>query len=131
MIRTEEELNLITEKIIGSAFIVSNQLGAGFLEKIYENAMCIELMKAGLSVIQQKPLNVYYDNLLVGEYYADIFVEDSIIIELKAAKNIDENHQAQLLNYLKASDKSIGLIVNFGKSKVEIKRMLNGYEGKN
>ncbi len=120
-----EELNLITEKIIGAAYNVSNKLGTGFLEKVYENAMCIELKKTGLSAIQQKPLNVYYDSLQVGEYYADIYVEDEVIVELKVAKNIDENHQAQLLNYLKASNKRVGLIINFGKQKIEIKRMMN------
>jgi GxxExxY protein len=120
-----EHINTITEKIIGSAFTVSNKLGAGFLEKVYENAMVIELTKNGLKVEQQKPLNVFYYNNLIGEYFADLYVEDEIIVELKAVKNIDEIHQAQILNYLKACNKKYGLIINFGKSKVEIKRMAN------
>jgi GxxExxY protein len=127
MKNNDEELNLITEKIIGSAFNVSNKLGFGFLEKVYENALCIELTKTGLNFVSQKPLDVYYDNFLVGEYYADIYVENEIIVELKVSKNLDENHQAQLMNYLKASNKRIGLLINFGKSKIEIKRMLNGF----
>ena len=123
----ETEINVITEKIIGAAYTVSNTLGAGFLEKVYENSLVIELKKQGLSVEQQKPLNVYYDNKLVGEYVADIIVENNIVIEIKAAKTIDNSHQAQLINYLKTCNKKYGLIINFGKPKVEIKRMIHGY----
>jgi len=88
--------------------------------------MVIELRKNNLNLEQQKSLTVYYENQIVGEYFADLVVEEDIIVELKASKNIDENHQAQLLNYLKACNKRYGLLINFGKPKVEIKRMING-----
>ena len=123
----ETDINIITEKIIGAAYTVSNTLGAGFLEKVYENSLVIELKKQELIVEQQKSLNVYYDGILVGEYFADLLVENQIIVELKTAKDIDEIHQAQLMNYLKACNKRYGLIINFGKSKIEIKRIIYGY----
>jgi len=123
---TEEDANDITETIIGCAFRVSNTLGCGFLEKVYENAMMIELKNEGLFAENQKSINVFYRNILVGEYFADILVEREIIIELKALKGIEEAHKAQLLNYLKATKKRLGLILNFGRPKVEIKRILNG-----
>ena len=85
---TESEMNKITERIIGCAYAVSNELGAGFLEKVYENAMMIELRKNGLLVENQRPLTVYYGGFSVGEYYADLFVNDEIVVELKSAKNL-------------------------------------------
>jgi GxxExxY protein len=124
---TENEANLVTEKIIGCAFTVSNSLGCGFLEKVYENAMVIELAKQRLKVEQQKNLDVYYENSIVGEYFCDLFIEQEIIVELKTVRSIDEIHKAQLMNYLKACKKRFGLIINFAKPKIEIKRMLNGY----
>lgn len=124
---TENEANLVTEKIIGCAFAVSNSLGCGFLEKVYENAMVIELTKQRLKVEQQKNLSVYYENSIVGVYFCDLFIEQEIIIELKTVRNINEIHKAQLMNYLKACKKRFGLIINFAKPKIEIKRMLNGY----
>ncbi len=123
----DEEINALTEKIIGCAYAVGNQLGAGFLEKVYENAMVLELEKQGLAVEQQKTLTVFYDGKAVGDYIADLFVQRTVVVELKAVKNIDEVHQAQLMNYLKACNKRTGLIINFGKPKIEIKRILNGY----
>ncbi len=114
----------ITETIIGCAFKVSTTLGAGFLEKVYENALVIELNDAGLKSEQQKPLPVTYRGSIVGDYYADILVEDQVILEIKAAKAIDEIHQAQLINYLKATGIHTGLIVNFGTPKLGIKRMV-------
>ncbi|MEK7399480.1 MAG: GxxExxY protein [Candidatus Poribacteria bacterium] len=122
---TEDEYNKITERIINCAFIVSNTLGVGFLEKVYENAMFIELQKANLDTKQQFPIKIYYENICVGDYYADLLVNDEIIIELKTVKAIEEIHIAQLLNYLKATNKKVGLILNFAKPKVEIKRMVN------
>jgi GxxExxY protein len=113
----------VTRTIIGCAMKVSNTLGIGFLEKVYENALVIELRKAGLIVEQQKPIVVMYDDTSVGEFFADILVNGSIICELKATKAIDEVHQAQLLNYMKASGLTIGLLLNFGTSKLGIKRM--------
>ncbi len=121
------ELNLITEKIIGAAYTVSNTLGAGFLEKVYENAMFLEISKMNLNVVKQQPLNVLYDEQIVGEYFADLIVENQVIVEIKAIKELTEIHQAQLMNYLVACNKRCGLLINFGKPRIEIKRMLNGY----
>jgi len=120
--RTDE----ITEKIIGCAYTVSNELGAGFLEKVYENALCIELEKHGLHFEQQKEIQVKYGGQIVGEYFADLIVEESVIVELKAIKAFDTIHQAQLLNYLKATGIRTGLLLNFGTSRLGIKRMVYG-----
>ena len=122
-----EELNAITEKIIEAAYTVSNTLGCGFLEKVYENSMFLEVIKSNLSVLRQQPLHVFYDDQIVGEYFADLVVENEIIVEIKAIKELNEIHQAQLMNYLVACNKRCGLLINFGKPRVEIKRMLNGY----
>lgn len=119
--------NEITEKIIGSAYAVSNTLGSGFLEKVYENALYIEVRKSGLNVIKQHALQVFYDDEVVGDYFADLFVENEVVVELKTVNIITEIHQAQLMNYLIACNKRCGLIINFGKPRVEIKRMVNGY----
>lgn len=117
------EINKITEIIIGSAYTVSNTLGCGFLEKVYENALAIEIKKQGLNVKQQFNLPVFYDGIKVGDYYADLFVEDSVIVELKSTEKSNEIYEAQLLNYLKAGNIKTGLLINFGKTKVEIKRL--------
>ena len=113
----------LTEKIIGAFFKVNKVLGYGFLEKVYENAMKIELEHLGLNVQQQKNIKVYYENKIVGEYYADLLVNDLVIIELKAAVSLCEEHEAQLINYLKATDIEVGLLLNFGK-KAEFKRKI-------
>jgi len=105
----------ITKRIIKSFYSVYNKLGFGFLEKVYENAMMIELMSDGLYCEKQKPIKVYYKEKIVGEYYVDILVENKIIIELKASEGIVEEHELQLINYLKATDLEIGLLLNFGK----------------
>ncbi len=105
----------ITELIIKAFYKVYNTLGYGFLEKVYENAMRIELSKMGLNVLQQKNIKVFYEADQVGDYFADLLVNDLIIVELKAAENICEEHEAQLLNYLKATDIEVGLLLNFGK----------------
>ena len=120
-----ESFNPITEKIIGCAYTVSNALGAGFLEKVYENALAHELRKAGLKVQQQHPIQVSYDGIVVGDYVADLFIEDCILVELKAVKALDETHQAQCLNYLKATSLRLCLLINFGKRRVEIKRFVS------
>ena len=122
-----ENENKLTEKIIGASFAVSNQLGVGFLEKVYENAMVLELRKIGLNVEQQKAMKVYYDNQVVGQYFADLLVENKVVIELKVVEHIGLHHQAQLMNYLKASRLRFGLLINFKNTKVEVKRMLNGF----
>ncbi|MBW6470616.1 MAG: GxxExxY protein, partial [Methanosarcinaceae archaeon] len=122
MIDDEDTLNKLSEKIIGSAFEVSNVLGAGFLEKVYENALNVELSMNGLNVRQQAPLEVRYKDKLVGEYFADILVEESLIVELKAVKDLNDIHVAQCLNYLKGTGLKLCLLINFGKSRIEIKR---------
>lgn len=111
----------LTSEIIKRFYLVYNELGYGFLEKVYEKAMKYELQKSGLLVERQKPISVYYETELVGEYYADLLVENKVIIELKAAETICEEHENQLINYLKATEVEVGLLLNFGK-KPEIKR---------
>jgi GxxExxY protein len=113
--------NEITDKIIKAFYIVYNELGYGFLEKVYENSMAIELRKFGFEVVKQQHINVYYDGEDVGEYFADLLVENKVIIELKAASDISAENEQQLLNYLKATDKEVGLLLNFGK-KPQFKR---------
>jgi len=112
-----------TQQIIQAFYKVYNTLGYGFLEKVYQNSMVIELRKMNFQVQSQYPINVYYDDSRVGEYYADILVDDCIIFELKAAEAICEEHEYQLINYLKATDIEVGLLLNFGK-KPEIKRKI-------
>ena len=120
----EHGLNHISEKIIGCAFSVSNALGAGFLEKVYQNALLIELAHAGLQAEKEKQIQVLYKNQVVGDYFADILVNQKVIIETKAAQSLNEIHQAQLLNYLKATNLPLGLLINFGAPKIQIKRMV-------
>ena len=119
-------INDLTYQINGAIFEVSRTLGAGFLEKVYENALMIELRERGLKAESQVPIKVYYKKEAVGEYFADILVEDRIIIELKAVENLSKLHEAQILNYLKATGIQVGLLVNFKHPKAEIKRMVLG-----
>ena len=113
----------LTSKVINAFYKVYNSLGYGFLEKVYENAMRIELLKMGISVEQQKNIKVYYESEMVGDYFADLMVNELVIVELKAAENICEEHEAQLLNYLKATDIEVGLLLNFGKTP-EVRRKI-------
>lgn len=122
----DERINVLTEKIIGCAFRVANTLGVGFLEKVYENALAYELRKLGLHVEQQWPIRVYYDGVDVGHYEADQFVENLVPVEIKHVKNFDDAHLAQTLNYLRATNRRVALLINFGKSKIEIKRIIHG-----
>lgn len=118
----------LTELIIEAFFKVYNTLGYGFLEKVYENALCHELSSMGLSVQSQYPINVFYEGVQVGTYYADIVVNDTVIVELKAAEELCEEHECQLINYLKATDKEVGLLLNFGKKpRVRRKVYSNSY----
>ncbi len=112
----------LTEKIIGCAYRVYNKMGFGFLESVYEKSLMLELEKTGLKVEAQHPIVVYYEDAIVGEFSADIIVEDSIILEIKAVKQIIKAHEVQLVNYLTATRKDTGLIINFGEKGVEIKR---------
>ena len=111
----------ITEKIIKAFYKVYNTLGYGFLEKVYENSLFIELVEMGLLVNKQEHIKVYYEGKEVGEYYADLIVEGCVIVELKAAEALCEEHEFQLINYLKATEIEVGLLLNFGK-KPEFKR---------
>lgn len=115
--------NKLTEVIIGAFYDVYNTLGYGFLEKVYENALKFELEHRGLKVISQMPIKVLYRDVLVGDYYADLFVEDKVIIELKSAEKIRIEHEMQLFHYLKATQIEIGLLLNFGP-KPEVRRKL-------
>lgn len=119
----------LTSQIISAFYKVYNILGFGFLEKVYENSLKHELEKNGLAVERQKQINVYYDAKLVGEYYADLIVNNLVIIELKAVEVLIEEHDHQLLNYLKATNVEVGLLLNFGK-KPEIRRKIFSNENK-
>ena len=118
------DVNEITYKINGAVFEVNKILGAGFLEKVYENALLIEIRKQGLKAESQMPVEVKYKGHLVGEYISDILVEKKVVIELKTVEKINKIHEAQLLNYLKATEIQVGLLVNFKHPKAEIKRMV-------
>jgi GxxExxY protein len=118
-------LNELSGAIIGCAFTVLNALGAGFLEKVYENALAHELRKAGLAVTQQRGIIVTYDDKVVGEYFVDLLVEEILLVELKTVKALDEAHRAQCVNYLRATGLPLCLLLNFGKPRLEIKRIAN------
>jgi GxxExxY protein len=120
----------ITKLIIKAFYIVYNNLGYSFLEKVYENAIMIELKKLGLNTRKQQPISVHYNNSIIGEYFADIIVNNDVIIELKAAENLCYEHESQLVNYLKASDIEVGLLLNFGKNP-QFKRKVLTSEYKN
>ena len=129
-IDADERRSLIkakTERIINAAYRVSNVLGCGFLEKVYENARAYELRKVGFDVGQQHLINVHYENVLVGQYAADIIVDDTVLVEIKAIKCFDDVHLAQCLNYLKATGMTICLLLNFGSPKVEVKRVVHNF----
>lgn len=111
----------LTSEIIRRFYIVYNKLGYGFLEKVYEKSLKFEIEKTGLFVERQKPINVFYETELVGEYFADLLIDNKVIIELKTALTISEEHEFQLINYLKATQIEVGLLLNFGK-KPEFKR---------
>ncbi len=120
----------LTEQIIACAFKVHQVLGSGFMEKVYENAMLIELQKCGIRVKQQAPIAVTYENQHVGEYFADLLVEDKVICELKAAQMLMPEHEMQLVNYLAATGINTGLLLNFGKS-VTVKRKFRAFRKPN
>ena len=118
----------ITEKILGCCFEVSNELGSGFLESVYEKALLLLLREQGLEAISQAPIAVKFRNQVVGEFFADILVEDKIVVELKAAKKLAPEHLAQVINYLKATGYETGLLINFGCQKLEYRRLNNKVE---
>ncbi len=119
-------LNVLSGRVIGCAFTVLNTLGAGFLEKVYENALAYELRAAGLAVVQQCCVRVHYKDVVIGEYFADLLVEDALLVELKTVKALDDAHRMQCTNYLKAADLQLCLLLNFGKPRLEIKRVVFG-----
>jgi len=119
-----QDVNKITEKIIGCAYAVGRTLGSGFLEKVYENALNHELHKAGLAVRTQWPIRVFYDGVLVGDFVADLLVEDTVLVEAKSAIALTDAHLAQCLNYLKATGLKVCLLINFGGVSVEVKRVV-------
>ena len=114
----------LTEKVIKVFYVVYNRLGYGFLEKVYENAMVIEFKKEGISALSQFPIKVKYEGEIIGEYFADILVNDKVIVEIKASRNLAADNEAQLLNYLKATGYKVGLLVNFTHPKAEIRRFV-------
>jgi len=113
----------LTEKIISIFYRVYNKLGYGFLEKVYENAMMLEFKKEGITAISQSPIKVLYEAETIGEYYADILVDNKVIVEIKASRRLVNENEAQLLNYLKATEIEVGLLLNFG-AKPEVKRKI-------
>jgi GxxExxY protein len=119
-----DRLNELSGRVIGCAFTVLNTLGAGFLEKVYENALAHELRSAGPKVAQQTSVKVLYHDVVVGEYFADLLVEDAVMVELKAVKALDDAHRMQCANYLKATGLHLCLLLNFGKPRLEIKRVV-------
>ena len=114
-------LGRISERIIGCAFAVANTLGAGFVEKVYENALAYELRRGGVAVEQQAAVVVRYEGVIVGEYAVDLLVEGAVVVELKAVRGFDDAHFAQCLNYLKAAGLRVCLLINFGRTRIEVR----------
>jgi GxxExxY protein len=112
----------LTQKIIAAAYKVYKQLGFGFLESVYKKSMLIELVKAELTAEMEKPLKVFYENQVVGDFFVDVFVENAVVVELKSVQHLAKEHEVQLVNYLKALHRDIGLLINFGPAGVEVKR---------
>ncbi len=122
----KDSLNTLSERIIGCAFTVSNTLDAGFLEKVYENALAHELRRTGLAVQQQHSIAVLYDGVTVSVYTCDLLVEGTLLVELKATRVLDDNQSAQCLNYLKATGLQLCLLLSFGNARLQIRRLANG-----
>lgn len=114
----------LTEKVIGVCFEVSNELGAGFLESVYQKSLVIALKQNGCAVEEQVPMKVKFRGQTVGDFYADLIIDGQLLLELKAVKAISPEHEAQLINYLKATGLKVGLIINFGRTKLEWKRLV-------
>jgi GxxExxY protein len=115
------KLDAMSNRIIGCAFSVANALGSGFLEKVYENALAVELRMAGLAVEQQRGITVTYKSIVVGEYFVDLLVEDTVLIELKTVRTLD---RAQCINYLRATGRHLCLLLNFGTPRLEFQRVV-------
>jgi GxxExxY protein len=121
------DLDAISNVVIGRALVVSKALRTGFLEKIYENALAYELRKAGLKISQQQNISVYYEGEIVGSYAVDLLAENRMMVELKAVRNLDPIHKAECLNYLKATDLSLCLLINFGNPRLDVRRVVNNF----
>ncbi len=121
----------LSERVLGCAQNVSRELGAGFLEKVYESALCVELSQAGIPFQCQKKFEIYYKSENVGNYFADIVVDDKLVVELKALSCLSREHDAQVMNYLKASGLTVGLLLNFGVTRLGIRRIVWNYDDKN
>lgn len=124
----EDKINSLTERVLGAVFEVSNTLGSGFLEKVYERALLKELGFRGIQAIPQASFNVNYKGQYVGEYFADILVEDVLVVELKCVERLSDEHTAQCINYLRASGRNVCLLVSFCRAKVEWKRIVHQFE---
>ena len=124
---SREELDLLSSRIIGNAFSVSNSLGCGFLEKVYENALAVEFRSTGIRCSQQASFQVRHRNEIVGEYIPDLIVEDAIIVEVKAIDTLGRIQQAQCMNYLRATGLHLALLLNFGRPKVEVRRIVMNF----
>lgn len=118
----------ISKRVIGCAFTVSNQLGAGFLENVYENALALELRDQHIEFEQQKSLKVYYREVAIGHYVADLVIAQRLIIEIKALSAITSIHEAQLMNYLQATGITVGLLLNFGTPRLGVKRIVKSHD---
>jgi GxxExxY protein len=123
----ERRYKEITGSILGAAFAVSNELGVGYLEKVYENALFADLTIRGLKAAQQIPIKVRYRNVIVGDYIADLIVEDLVLVEIKHVEQLHSVHIAQCLNYLKATGLRLCLLINFGKEKIQYKRLVHNF----
>lgn len=117
----------LTGKVLQACFEVSNKLGIGFIESVYEKALLVALIEKGLKAERQVPINVKFRNVIVGEFYADVLVDDKILIELKAVNNLINEHKVQVINYLKASGIDVGFLINFGNPKLEYRRFNNQF----
>ena len=117
-------LDMISQKVIGAAQRVSSNLGVGFLEKVYENALMLELERAGLAAAQQRPVHVTYGGRIVGDYIPDILVEDEMVVEIKALPSLEPNHRQQCINYLRATNLKVCLLLNFGRPRMEVRRIV-------
>jgi GxxExxY protein len=120
----------LTHKIIGCAYTVFNKLGFGFLESVYQKAMVIELGKSNLNFEAEKPLQVYYGDKIVGDFYVDLYINEAVVVELKSVQSLNKEHEVQLVNYLNGLKKEIGLLINFGSSGVEVKRKYRQHSAK-
>ena len=121
----------ISERVIGCAYAVGNELGPGFLEGVYESALCLELTRSGLQIERQKPLDVSYKGEIVGKYFADILVQEKLLLEVKAVSRLMPEHKAQVINYLKATGLSVSLLINFGTPRTEIRRIVWRHDDSN